>query len=62
VTLVPGQETTTSLAISYAKKLALKIIQNEEITGLVYNQAKCKRDTGLIVDALALDLLYPTPN
>jgi hypothetical protein len=61
VTLVPGQETTTSLAISYAKKLALKIIQNEEITGLVYNQAKCKRDTGLIVDALALDLLYPTP-
>jgi hypothetical protein len=61
VTLVPGQETTTSLAISYAKKLALKVIQNEEITGLVYNQAKCKRDTGLIVDALALDLLYPTP-
>jgi hypothetical protein len=61
VTLVPGQETTTSQAVSFAKNLALRVIQNETITGLVYNQAKCKRDTGLIVDALALDLLHPTP-
>ena len=61
VTLVPGQETTTSQAVSFAKNLALRVIQNEPITGLVYNQAKCKRDTGLIVDALALDLLHPTP-
>ncbi len=60
VTLVPGQETTTSLAISYAKKLALRVIQNDPIDGFVYNQAKCKRDTGLIVDAISLDLLYPT--
>jgi hypothetical protein len=59
-TLVPGQETTTSLAVSYAKKIALRVIQNDPIEGLVYNQAKCKRDTGLIVDALALDLLHPT--
>jgi hypothetical protein len=59
-TLVPGQETTTSLAVSYAKNLALRVIQNQPITGLVYDQAKCKRDTGLIVDAIALDLLYPT--
>ena len=61
VTLVPGQETTTSLAVSFAKNLALRIIQNEPITGLTYNQAKCKRDTGLIVDAISLDLFYPTP-
>jgi hypothetical protein len=60
VTLVPGQESTTSQAVSFAKNLALRVIQNEPITGLVYNQAKCKRDTGLIVDALALDLLHPT--
>ena len=26
----------------------------------IYNQAKCLRDTGLIIDALAFDLLYPT--
>jgi hypothetical protein len=26
-----------------------------------YNQIKCRRDTGLIVDAIAIDLLYPTP-
>jgi hypothetical protein len=60
VTLVPGQETTTSLAISYAKNLALRVIQNEPVTGLVYNQSKCKRDTGLIVDSIALDLMHPT--
>ena len=61
VTLVAGQETTTSLAVSYAKKLALRVIQNDPIDGFVYDQAKCRRDTGLIVDAIALDLLYPTP-
>ena len=60
-TLVPGQETTTSLAISYAKNVALRVIQNEPIDGFVYDQAQCKRDTGLIVDSLAIDLLYPTP-
>jgi len=60
VTLVAGQETTTSLAVSYAKNLALRVIQNTPINGFVYNQAKCKRDTGLIVDALAVDLLHPT--
>ena len=27
-----------------------------------YDQAKCDRDTGLIVDSLAFDLLYPTEN
>jgi hypothetical protein len=59
-TLVPGQETTTSLAISYAKNLALRIIQNIPIEGFVYDQGKCKRDTGLIVDAIALDLFHPT--
>ena len=26
----------------------------------IYDQAKCLRDTGLIIDALAFDLLYPT--
>lgn len=59
-TLVPGQETTTSLAISYAKNIALRVIQNIPVTGLVYNIDKCERDTGLIVDSIALDTLYPT--
>jgi hypothetical protein len=27
---------------------------------LPYNKIKCRRDTGIIVDSLALDLLYPT--
>ena len=30
-------------------------------SGFYYNQQNCGRDTGLIVDAIALDLLYPTP-
>jgi hypothetical protein len=29
-------------------------------TGFFYDQAKCHRDSGLIVDAIVLDLLYPT--
>ena len=31
---------------------------NEEYNGFSYNQAKCERDTGLIVDAIAQDLLF----
>jgi len=29
---------------------------------LKFNKIKCKRDTGLILDSVALDMLYPTPN
>jgi hypothetical protein len=43
-------------------------IQNETIafiesikTGFGFDKPKCYRDSGLIVDAIALDLLYPTP-
>ena len=59
-TLVPGQETTTSLAISYAKNLATRVIQNVPVDGFVYDIDQCERDTGLIVDSIALDTLYPT--
>jgi hypothetical protein len=59
-TLVPGQETTTSLAISYAKNLATRVIQNVPVDGFVYDIDQCERDTGLIVDSIALDALYPT--
>jgi len=31
---------------------------NEEYNGFYYNQSKCERDTGLIVDAIAQDLLF----
>jgi hypothetical protein len=57
-TLVPGQESTTSLAISFAKNLALRIIQNVPATGFVYNKTKCARDTGIIVDSIISDLLF----
>jgi hypothetical protein len=29
---------------------------------LPYNQIKCRRDTGVILDGIAIDLLFPTPN
>ena len=29
---------------------------------LPYNKIKCARDTGLIIDSIAIDLLYPTPS
>jgi len=58
VTLVPGQETTTSLAVSYAKDIALRVIQNVPITGFVYDKVKCARDTGIIVDTVVADLMF----
>ena len=34
---------------------------NETFRSFSYSKIKCRRDTGLIVDSLAFDLLYPTP-
>jgi len=31
---------------------------DKEFTGFTYDEAKCYRDTGLIVDSIALDMLY----
>jgi hypothetical protein len=33
---------------------------NQSFLSFPYNSAKCRRDTALIVDAIAFDLLYPT--
>ena len=35
---------------------------NQSYLNFPYNSAKCQRDTGLIVDAVAFDMLYPTTN
>ena len=35
---------------------------NNIVKNYPYSKIKCKRDTGLIVDSVALDLLYPTPD
>ena len=34
---------------------------NNTFLSFPYSEVKCRRDTGLIVDAIAQDLLYPTP-
>ena len=36
------------------------LVQPQPPGYLPYNKIKCRRDTGIIVDSLALDLLYPT--
>ena len=38
-----------------------KLVGNQPSTYLPFNQIKCSRDTGIIVDSIASDLLFPTP-
>jgi hypothetical protein len=60
--------TATNVVNAYqALQLNKDFIRNETLayietlrSGFYYNQANCGRDTGLIVDSIALDLLYPT--
>jgi len=35
---------------------------NNTFQSFPFNQIKCRRDTGLIIDSIGLDLLYPTPS
>ena len=55
-----NQVVETIAAINHAKDVALQVIQNNTVstTAFVFNSAKCSRDTRLIVDALAQDLLF----
>lgn len=50
----------TVAAINRAKEISLQIINNSTVTttSFVFNPTKCARDTGLIVDGLAQDLLF----
>ena len=61
VNAVAGEVTETVSAINHARDVALQIIANTTATGttqFVFNATKCSRDTGLIVDGLAQDLLF----
>ena len=55
-----NQLVETIAAIDRAKQISLQIINNTTVTttSFVFNSAKCARDTGLIVDGLAQDLLF----
>jgi hypothetical protein len=58
---ITGQETTTTQAIAHARDISVQIIANQAVTkqtGFVYSTSTCYRDTGLIVDSLAFDILY----
>ena len=60
INAVAGEVTETTAAINRAKQIALEVINNATVTStsFVFNSVKCSRDTGLIVDALAQDLLF----
>lgn len=58
---IVGKEVVqTVAALNHAKDVALQVISNNTVTtsGFIFNSSKCGRDTGLIVDALAQDLLF----
>ena len=50
----------TVAAINRAKEISLQIISNTTVTttSFVFDSVKCARDTGLIIDGLAQDLLF----
>jgi hypothetical protein len=51
-----NQTVQTSAAYNFIGEIIDKIIRNKKIGA--YDQEKCERDTGLIVDSLAFDLAY----
>lgn len=55
-----NQVVETLAALNRAKEVSLQVISNNTVTtsGFTFNPTKCYRDTGLIVDALAQDLLF----
>ena len=55
-----NQVVETVAAIERAKQISLQVINNATVTttSFVFNSFKCARDTGLIVDGLAQDLLF----
>ena len=70
-TIIPNgiiASSATNVINAYnALQLNKEFIRNETLayietlrSGFYYNQQNCGRDTGLIVDSIALDLLYPT--
>jgi len=69
--LIESELTATTAAIDYVSVIAQRVIQNDtegfryqttltQATSFIFDQSKCQRDTGLIVDALAQDLLFTT--
>jgi hypothetical protein len=56
VTQINNQIVQTGQAYDYIGQIANKIVRNRK--NAAYDQEKCERDTGLIVDSIALDLLH----
>ena len=56
VTQINNQIVQTGLAYDFIGRVVTDVVKNKKFAA--YNQEKCERDTGLIVDALAFDLAY----
>jgi hypothetical protein len=55
-TQIQNQIPQTTAAYDFIGTIIDEIVRNKKVAG--YNQEKCERDTGLIVDSLAFDLGY----
>ena len=55
-TQIANQIPQTTAAYDFIGTIIDEIVRNKKVAG--YNQEKCERDTGLIVDSLAFDLGY----
>jgi hypothetical protein len=55
-TQIDNQVVQTGAAYNYIGSIISSIVTNKKVAA--YNQEKCERDTGLIVDSLAFDLAY----
>jgi hypothetical protein len=56
ITQIADQVPQTTAAYDFIGTIIDDIVRNKKVAG--YNQEKCERDTGLIVDSLAFDLGY----
>jgi hypothetical protein len=55
-TQIDNQVVQTGAAYNYIASIITDVVRNKK--NAFYNQEKCERDTGLIVDSLAFDLAY----
>ena len=59
ISQLPSVQTTVDLLLNNIDYLAEEVVAYVNATsGYIYNKEKCSRDTGLLVDAMAQDLLF----
>jgi len=60
ISMFPSVRNTADLLMDNVDYLAEEVASYVDYNKFKFNESKCFRDSGLIVDAIALDMLYPT--